>query len=110
MKKIVKILSKVGREKMKYLLGVLVSFVILDGLLTEFLIDGGRAREGNPLLEPLVGDIGFMLLKVAGSLLCAFILWDIYRRFPRVAVIAAWIAVVGYGGIIIWNTSLFLLA
>jgi len=95
---------------MKYLLGVLVSFVVLDGLVTEFLIDGGLAREGNPFLEPLVGDIGFMILKVAGSLLCAFILWDIYRRFPRVAVIATWIAVAGYGGIIIWNTSLFLLS
>ena len=95
---------------MKYLLGVLVSFVVLDGLVTEFLIDGGLAREGNPFLEPLVGDIGFMILKVAGSLLCAFILWDIYRRFPRVAVVATWIAVAGYGGIIIWNTSLFLLS
>jgi hypothetical protein len=95
---------------MKYLLGVLVSFVVLDGLVTEFLINGGLAREGNPFLEPLVGDIGFMILKVAGSLLCAFILWDIYRRFPRVAVVATWIAVAGYGGIIIWNTSLFLLS
>lgn len=95
---------------MKYLLGVLVSFVVLDGLVTEFLINGGLAREGNPFLEPLVGDIGFMILKVAGSLLCAFILWDIYRRFPRVAVVATWIAVAGYGGIIIWNASLFLLS
>ncbi len=95
---------------MKYLLGVLVSFVVLDGLVTEFLIDGGLAREGNPFLEPLVGDIGFMILKVVGSLLCAFILWDIYKRFPKVAVAATWIAVAGYGGIIIWNTSLFLLS
>jgi len=95
---------------MKYLLGVLVAFVVLDGLVTEFLIDGGLAREGNPFLAPLVGDIGFMTLKVVGSLLCAFILWDIYRHFPKVAVAATWIAVAGYGGIIIWNTSLFLLS
>ena len=95
---------------MKYLLGVLVSFVVLDGLVTEFLINGGLAREGNPFLEPLVGDIGFMILKVVGSLVCAFILWDIYRHFPKVAVAATWIAVAGYGGIIIWNTSLFLLS
>jgi len=51
-----------------------------------------------------------MILKVVGSLLCAFILWDIYKRFPKVAVAATWIAVAGYGGIIIWNTSLFLLS
>jgi len=110
MSKIIRILSQASRKEMKYLLGVLVAFVVLDGLVTEFLIDGGLAREGNPFLEPLVGDIGFMILKVVGSLLCAFILWDIYKRFPKVAVAATWIAVAGYGGIIIWNTSLFLLS
>ncbi|MBN1176199.1 MAG: hypothetical protein JXA51_00820 [Dehalococcoidales bacterium] len=104
-----KISSTIGKSKMKYLLATLVAFVILDGLLTELLLDGGMAREGNPFLQPLVGDAGFMVLKVAGSLLCAFILWDIYKRFPRVAAIAAWIAVVGYAIIVAWNSSLFLL-
>lgn len=94
---------------MKYLLATLVAFVVLDGLLTELLLDGGMARESNPFLQPLVGDIGFMILKIVGALLCAFILWDIYKRFPRVAVITTWIAVVGYGVIVVWNSSLFLL-
>lgn len=105
-----KIFSPVGRNKMKYLLFTLVAFVVLDGLLTELLIGGGLAREGNPFLQPLVGDIGFMILKVVGALVCAFILWDIYKRFPRVAVIATWVAVAGYGIIVVWNSSLFLLA
>jgi hypothetical protein len=104
-----RIFTKTGHNKMKYLLITLVSFVILDGLLTELLLGDGLARESNPFLQPLVGDVGFMVLKIVGSLLCAFILWDIYKRFPRVAVIAAWIAVVGYGVIIAWNSSLFLL-
>ena len=95
---------------MKYLLATLVAFVVLDGLLTELLINGGMAREGNPFLQPLVGDVGFIILKIVGSLLCAFILWDIYKRFPKVAVIATWIAVAGYGIIVVWNSSLFLLA
>ena len=94
---------------MKYLLSLLVIFVISDGLLTEFLLDGGRVREGNPFLEPLVGEVGFLILKVVGSLLCAFILWDIYRRFPKVALIATWCFVVGYGVIVLWNTSLLIL-
>lgn len=105
-----KIFSPIGRNKMKILLGVLIFFVVLDGLLTEFLLKRGTAREVNPFLQPLVGDVGFMVLKVVGALLCAFILWDIYRRFPRVAVIATWIAVAGYGVIVLWNTSLFLLS
>ena len=94
---------------MKYLLGALVGLVTLDGVLTEFLVGKGAAREANPILQPLVGDIGFMVLKVVGALVCAFILWDVHRRFPRVGIIAAWIAVVGYAAIVLWNTSLILL-
>ena len=105
-----KIFSPVGRNKMKVLLGTLISFVILDGLLTELLIARGVVREINPLLQPLVGDIGFMVLKVVGALVCALILWDIYRRFPKVASITTWIAVGGYGIIVLWNTSLFIIA
>ena len=95
---------------MKYLLGFLIIFVILDGFLTQGLINGGLAREGNPFLEPLVGEAGFIVLKVVGALLCAFILWDIYRRFPRVALITTWFFVIAYGGIVLWNSSLFMLA
>ena len=35
---------------MKWLLGLLVGLVIIDGLLTSFLVKGGFAREGNPFL------------------------------------------------------------
>ena len=94
---------------MKYLLVVTVAFVILDGLLTELLLDGGLAWESNPFLQGWVGDAGFMVLKILGALLCAFILWDVYKRFPRVALVTTWIAVVGYGIIVVWNSSLFLL-
>ena len=86
----IKLFSPGGKSKMLWLLGILVGFVILDGVITEILLDQNLARESNPFLQPLVGDIGFMLLKIAGSLLCAFILWDIYRRFPKVATIATW--------------------
>ena len=95
---------------MKYLLGLLIIFVVLDGVLTRFLIDGGLAREGNPFLQPFVGENGFIVVKVVGALLCAFILWDIYRRFPKVALIATWCFVVAYGVIVLWNSSLFILA
>jgi len=106
---VLKKVSHAGKRKMILLLITLVSFVILDGLLTEYLIPGGKVREANPFLEPLIGETGFMVLKIVGSLLCAFILWDVYRRFPKVGTIAAWIAVLGYGAIVIWNTSLILL-
>ncbi len=109
MKKIMRVMLS-GKHAMKYLLGALIGLVTLDGVLTELLVSTGVAREANPLLQPLVGDIGFMILKIAGALLCAFILWDVHRRFPRVGLIATSIAVAGYGVIVLWNTSLFLLA
>ena len=95
---------------MKYLLGLLVIFVVLDGLLTRFLIDGNLAREGNPLLEKIVGQDIFIVLKVAGALLCALILWDVYKRYPKLGRIATWCGVIFYGGVILWNSSFILLA
>lgn len=97
-----------SRVYMKILLSVLVVFVVLDGILTRFLIDGGLALEGNPLLQRLVGENVFIVLKVFGASLCALILWDIYKRYPRLAKVATWCCVVFYGGIVLWNTSFFL--
>ena len=107
--KIPKLLTQASHKKMVCLLMILVLLVVLDGLLTEFLLDGGGAHESNPFLEPLVGQTGFMILKTVGALVAAFILWDIHRRLPRVAVITTWIAVAGYFVIVLWNTSLILM-
>ncbi len=94
---------------MRYLLGLLVILVVADGLLTRFLVDGGLAREGNPLLQSFVGENGFIILKAVGALLCALILWDIYRRYPKLALISTSCFVVFYSGILVWNSSMFLL-
>ena len=92
---------------MKYLLGLLASFVVADGLLTYFLVRNGLAREGNPFLVPIVGEINFIILKVVGAALCVLILWDIYRRFPKLAMISTSCFVVFYGAIVGWNLSIF---
>ena len=98
-----------SRKKIIYLLIILVCLVVIDGLITEYLISGGIGREGNPFLEPLVGETGFMLLKVFGSLFCAFVLFDIHRRYPTTAMVTTWIAVFGYFAVVLWNTSLIFL-
>ena len=92
---------------MKYLLGLLIAFEILDGVLTHFLIKGGLAREGNPFLLSLVGETNFLILKVVGVLLAALILWDIYKRWPRVAITTTACFVTLYVGIVLWNVSFF---
>ncbi len=95
---------------MKYLLGLLILFVTSDGLVTHFLVEGGLGREANPFLEPLVGGAGFLILKAVGATLCAFILWDIYKRYPRLALISTSCFVTFYAAIVLWNLSLFVLA
>jgi hypothetical protein len=105
----IKEISAAGRNRMKGLLCLLVLFVILDGVLTELLLSRGLVREINPFLQPLVGDVAFMVLKAAGALLCAFLLWDIYGRFPRLAAVTTLLAVLGYGIIVAWNASLFVM-
>ncbi len=104
------VLTQGSRKKIIYLLIILVCLVVIDGLITEYVIDGGKASEANPFLESLVGEPAFMILKAVGALLCAFILFDVYRRFPKTAVITTWIAVVGYFVIVLWNVSLIFLA
>ena len=93
---------------MKYLLGLLILLNISDGVLTHYLVELGLAREGNPFLLPIVGEPGFIVLKVVGVLLCALILWDIYRRRPKLALTSTSCFVFGYGVIVLWNMSLFM--
>jgi hypothetical protein len=96
------------KNKMKWLIGLLVGLVVADGVLTNILVNNGLAREGNPLLEPLIGDIGFLIVKVVGALACALILWDISRRYPKLARYATCFFLVVYSGIVLWNSSLFM--
>ena len=92
---------------MKYLLGLLAGLVISDGLLTYFLVENGLAREGNPFLLPIVGGDTFLVLKVVSAILAVLILWDIYRRFPRVALVSTSCFVMVYGAIVFWNLGIF---
>ncbi|MBU2608903.1 MAG: hypothetical protein KKF26_06245 [Chloroflexi bacterium] len=93
---------------MKFLLGLLIVFEILDGVLTHILVRDGLAREGNPFLMPLVGETNFLIIKVVGVLLAALILWDIYQRWPRVALATTGFFVTVYAAIVLWNASFFL--
>ncbi len=95
---------------MKYLLGLLIIFEIADGIVSYFLFSNNIAREANPFLAPLVGDVGFIIVKVVGVLLCAVILWDIYKRYRRLALVSTSFFVVVYVVIVLWNLSLFIRA
>jgi len=86
----------------------LVLLNIADGVLTHFLVELGLGRESNPFLLGLVGHPSFMAIKVVGAVVCALILWDVYRRHPRLGFLSTLFIVTSYTGIVIWNSSLFL--
>jgi hypothetical protein len=110
MEKVKQYFSLQGRKKMFYLLMALTGCVILDGVLTEFLIAGGKAYEANAFLAPMIGGVSFMLFKIFGAMFCALVLWDIHSRKRKLALTVAWIAAIGYGVIVLWNGSLLLFA
>jgi hypothetical protein len=99
-----------GIHRMRYPLAALIALVVSDGLITHFLVRQGLGRERNPLLQTLVGETNFLVIKVLGALLCALILWDIYRRWPKLALISSWCFVVLYAGIVLWNLSVFFIS
>ena len=89
--------------RMKRLIGLLTVLVVADGFVTEFMVGNGFGREGNPFLEGLVGERLFIILKIVGALLVAFLLWDMYKRWPRVTVIGAAGMAFCYSVVVLWN-------
>jgi hypothetical protein len=111
--------NRVGRSLQAYFKGSQVMFVpvlalivlnLCDSLLTRFLVNNKFAIEGNPLLKDIVGGGWFPIIKIAGVLLAGLILWDIYRRHPRLALFAMGCALSGYALIVMWNGALYLMS
>ena len=97
-----------GSREIKFILATLVALVVADGILSQFLIRYGLAREGNPFLQTFVEQSNFPLIKLAAALLCALILWDIYKTRPRIA-IASSLSFVGlYTVLVYWNLGICL--
>ena len=92
-----------GRGGIRYVLGALIVLVVSDGLISHFLVRSRLGREWNPFLQRWVGEDIFLVIKVLGVLICALILWDIYNRRPKLALITSLCFAVSYAGIVLWN-------
>jgi hypothetical protein len=90
-----------------HLLVVLVALFAADSLVSSSLIGSGLGYEGNPFLRGVSG-IDSLLIKAAGALLAALILWDVHKIRPRQALAAAVGSVLFYTAIVFWNLSVFL--
>lgn len=96
--------------QMRFILYLLLALVVADGILSNFLVSQGMGYELNPFLKGLVGSESLLLLKVCGAILALSLLWVIYKRAPKAAVICSLSFVVLYTAILYWNTFAFLLA
>ena len=95
-------------RKIEYLLGTLLSLVVADGLISQFLIKTGLGQEGNPLLKILVTENNFLVIKMCAAIICVLILWNIARRLPRLIFILSACFVGIYTAILFWNIAVFL--
>jgi hypothetical protein len=83
--------------------------VVADGVLTNILIKSDIAYEGNPFLADIAGGFGLIIAKILGVLLAALLLWDIHRRYPRIAFWTASVFLLFYVAIVAWNTRLLMM-
>ena len=90
------------------LLLLMFGLEMVDAVVTHFLVGSGHIQEGNPLMASIVGDGNFVLLKVAGVLVCLPVLLALYRRIPRLATVTVSSVIVFYGAVITWNLGALL--
>lgn len=101
---------RAGPVRFHYLVALLVALILADGLMTQFLIEGGLGREGNLFLQNVLDNGNLMGFKMVGALVSAFILCDIYRRHPNLAFASTLLFVAAYTGIVYWNIFSFVMA
>ena len=92
-----------GSYQIRILLGALLATIVADGVITEFLVHNGLAREGNPCLYLWVDSDAFLVLKLLGGILAILYLWDIYRRKTNLSLTFSSLFLTGYTFIIFWN-------
>ena len=100
----------ISTRKIKYLLGTLVALVISDGYITQFLVREGLGFESNPFLEPFVSEWFFLVVKALGALFCALLLWDIFRKWPKLGIAVIPCLTVIFTVIVYWNLSIFFIS
>ena len=90
-------------RRVEYLLGTLLSLVVADGIISQFLIKSGLGQEGNPFLKILVEDSNFLVIKMCGAIICVLILWNIAKRLPKLVFIFSSCIVALYTAILFWT-------
>jgi len=96
-------LLKIRIRQARYLIGLLASLVVADGLISNYIMGNNFGTESNLLIESLVGQASFILLKIIAAILSAVILWKVFKQRPRLGLVSIILFVSIYTVILWWN-------
>ena len=90
-------------QQARYLIGLLASLVVADGLISNHIMSNDFGTESNLIIESIVGQTSFVLIKVIAAIVSAMILWKVFKRHPRMGLVSIILFVIIYTGILWWN-------
>ncbi len=105
--------SKLLRGKIRqarYLLCLLVGLVVADGLISNFIVQSGLGKEGNPFLQSIVGQTSFVFIKLVGAFISALLLWKVFRKHRKLGLVSIIFYIVVYTTILWLNLSTWFIA
>jgi hypothetical protein len=97
--------EKSKKCRFPFVLLMLLSLVMADGIITEFVVSTGMSIESNPLMRVCLSEGNILSVKVCGGILSALVLWDIHRKNQRLAEITSLIFIALYTVIVYWNIA-----
>jgi hypothetical protein len=98
---------RIENRKVRVTLYVLFTTVVVDGLLTQFLVTGGYGPEANLFLQSLVGTESFLPIKISGGFLATSFLWIKYNAAPKRVYTVIVVALAIYTVIVYWNLFVY---
>ena len=90
-------------QQARYLIGILACLVVADGLISNHIMSNGVGTESNLIIESIVGQTSFVLIKVIAAIISAMILWKVFKKHPRAGLVYIIFFVIIYTGILWWN-------
>jgi hypothetical protein len=102
--------NRISGKHLAFALLLMAQLQLWDAVITQVLVGNGIARELNPFILNSVNQGSFIVIKIAGLILCVACLWLIGKKYPALATAAAAIIAVLYTGIVSWNFAMIFAA
>jgi hypothetical protein len=90
-------------SKIITMLALVTIFQLWDGIMTQILVKNGIVREYNTLVNGLIINGQFLIIKIISPLIISLVLLSIYRYFPRLVLTTATIITGFYSAVLLWN-------